>query len=412
MNITVYHGGRHRITTFKPEWLGKGAGHDQEGPGFYFTTNEGDARAYAKGEGGFIHTITLSPRKLLKKSDRSKPSEIRKMMEWAPDLEGVLTNWDEDPKKAFNKAFRAMCQPTKAVDAFQQIWYDFYRYYGADYLSGLVALGYDGHIVESGFRRDGSPVTHYVMYNPKVIRVEEVVEYESLEESFNREVKYFVNPPKYIKVGPHTLVLDQAWETTVRYDLEVGHMAWMFLFSLHSGGLEVTIDTDGAVDWDDYRNQLGVGWLVQLGKTLKSTFGVSKLLWSRDAGRMRPDRNFVATLESITESANNKITISDLKLLIPSFVRVAQEIYDDWDEEDGSGGICDLIVDHWMGLFDQFDVELEVGGHDGDDHAWLLVDGKFWVDIDPRTYETGGGYNWKKIEGVKFSPSDVQIGTI
>lgn len=304
MNITVYHGGRHRITTFKPEWLGKGAGHDQEGPGFYFTSSEVNARAYAEGVGGFIHTVVLSPRKLLKKTDRTKPSEVKKLMEWAPDLEYKLENWGEDPKKAFDEAFRMICSSnSKAVDAFQQVWYDFYRYDGADYLSSLVALGYDGHIVPG--RRaayTNEDITHYVIYNPKVIRVEKVVEYESLEESFNREVKYFINPPKYIKVGPHTLVLDQAWETTVRYDLEVGHMGWMFLFSLHSGGLEVTIDTDGVVDWDDYRNQLGVGWLVQLGKTLKSTFGVSKLLWSRDAGRMRPDRNFVATLESILEA--------------------------------------------------------------------------------------------------------------
>ena len=34
------------------------------------------------------------------------------------------------------------------------------------------------------------------------------------------------------------------------------------------------------------------------------------------------------------------------------------------------------------------------------------------VDIDPFTYETGGGYTWEKIPDVEIDPSDVTIHPI
>ena len=58
------------------------------------------------------------------------------------------------------------------------------------------------------------------------------------------------------------------------------------------------------------------------------------------------------------------------------------------------------------------DATVEEGGHDGDDHAWLVVtvnNERFGVDIPADLYETGGGYNWKKLPDVKFCPEDVDV---
>lgn len=114
------------------------------------------------------------------------------------------------------------------------------------------------------------------------------------------------------------------------------------------------------------------------------------------------------------------------------FAVAAQNVYDYWEQDEegwdithtvGYGGICDHIVDAWYEImvanFDEDEVEFDKGGQDGDDHAWLLVrvqdnmkNGKselYGVDINPYVYETGGGYNWKKRPGVKFSADDVEV---
>ncbi len=58
------------------------------------------------------------------------------------------------------------------------------------------------------------------------------------------------------------------------------------------------------------------------------------------------------------------------------------------------------------------DVEIVDGGHDGDDHAYVIVysiDEAYAVDIPPGVYETGGGYSWKKISNAVITPEDVII---
>jgi hypothetical protein len=57
-------------------------------------------------------------------------------------------------------------------------------------------------------------------------------------------------------------------------------------------------------------------------------------------------------------------------------------------------------------------VDITEGGHQGDDHAWLIAytdHEAFGIDIPPGIYETGSGYNWKKRPGVKLTANDVEI---
>ena len=97
----------------------------------------------------------------------------------------------------------------------------------------------------------------------------------------------------------------------------------------------------------------------------------------------------------------------------------AQAVYDEWkqdkegyDELLGGGGICDQIAEAFMGVLSGAGFEVQDGGQDGDDHAYVVVktpEGYYNVDIYPGKYESGGGYNWKKIPDVHFSPEDVDI---
>ncbi len=109
----------------------------------------------------------------------------------------------------------------------------------------------------------------------------------------------------------------------------------------------------------------------------------------------------------------------ELQALRGRMARAAQRVYDRWQPGDyGGGGACDDIAGALL------DVALDARSADGGrvagwaaDHAFALV----WsdelgeacrVDISPYTYETGGGYNWDKIEGVRFSSGDVYVEDI
>lgn len=108
-----------------------------------------------------------------------------------------------------------------------------------------------------------------------------------------------------------------------------------------------------------------------------------------------------------------------LAALRPQLAAAAQREYDAWqqddeglDEECGEGGICDLVADGIGDVLGKHGIDFTEGGHEGDDHAWLIAyDDRdaFGVDIAPGVYETGGGYSWKKRKGVKIGPEDVVV---
>lgn len=118
---------------------------------------------------------------------------------------------------------------------------------------------------------------------------------------------------------------------------------------------------------------------------------------------------------------NRTPTHEELLKLRPLLAKAAQEEYDEWqpdpeegDPECGFGGICDRIADRLSDVINEHfpDVDVIEGGQPGDDHAYNIyrIGGEhFGVDIHPNVYETGGGYNWKKIPDVQFQPEDVDV---
>ncbi len=106
--------------------------------------------------------------------------------------------------------------------------------------------------------------------------------------------------------------------------------------------------------------------------------------------------------------------------LRPQIAAAAQEVYNHWEQDVdgiditlGSGGICDQVLEAMGGVVNSIPgVDVTDGGQDGDDHAYLVAYSQteaYGVDIPPGVYETGGGYNWKKIPDVVIDASDVII---
>jgi len=115
-----------------------------------------------------------------------------------------------------------------------------------------------------------------------------------------------------------------------------------------------------------------------------------------------------------------------LNTLKPKFAQAAQSIYDEWDAdtdpdvgdwEVGFGGICHLIADKMADALNNNEnmwASSNSTEYAGSPHVNIIVFNNdntegYIVDIDPFRYETGGGYQWKKIPDVEFDANDVDI---
>lgn len=106
-------------------------------------------------------------------------------------------------------------------------------------------------------------------------------------------------------------------------------------------------------------------------------------------------------------------SLEQLEALKPQMAASAQKIYNEWDGEEG--GICDEIAQAIIEIVSMnFDVDVGLGGWEGDDHAFVVVrdqdeEAVYGIDIPCHIYERGGGYSWEKIGEVQFSEDDVAI---
>lgn len=126
--------------------------------------------------------------------------------------------------------------------------------------------------------------------------------------------------------------------------------------------------------------------------------------------------------------------LNQLKALRPQFAAAAQEVYDEWDASDevdgdwqvGQGGICHLIADKILDVVASNipDLNMTTISSSHEVHVYVVAgrttiidpepppvteDEYYSIDIRPYIYETGGGYNWKKIPDVVFTPDDITI---
>ncbi len=111
---------------------------------------------------------------------------------------------------------------------------------------------------------------------------------------------------------------------------------------------------------------------------------------------------------------------ASIEALLPALVKAAQGVLDGWDQDEdglddelGEGGVCDRVSEAMTSvLYSIPGVEVVDGGHDGDDHVYAIVYDEvdaFAVDIPPGVYEVGGGYSWRKRDGVVLSLDDVIV---
>ena len=171
-----FHGSNKPITKFVDDFVGNG--NDVYGPGIYFSNNPNDSYGYVSNNGEF-YVCDLDIKKELTKKTRFNKNIVLKFMKESPD-EYAWTDWDENQNVAYQKALKALMDTNYSdnlLDALTQVWYDFYRDYGPEYVRKLVKLGYDAsiHVLPSGTK-------FAVVYNPTIIKVKKVYSKEEASE--------------------------------------------------------------------------------------------------------------------------------------------------------------------------------------------------------------------------------------
>ena len=185
----------------------------------------------------------------------------------------------------------------------------------------------------------------------------------------------------------------------------------------HYGVLKGIVDSEDDVDWDDIEANWSAGPEFEL--LLFNGTQVRDVQLSIDGGPYRPFK------KSVIASGDFKAKLNALR---PQLAAVAQKEYDEWDASDevngdfevGFGGICHLIADAFADVLSAQGFNTATWSHTDEVHVSVMAwegdepneEGQYEVvdvDLNPYIYETGGGYNWKKIPDVTIDPSDISL---
>jgi hypothetical protein len=189
-----YHGTNSNIGNFSIENVGKG--HDQEGPGVYFTTSRKDAASYGKN----IISVKVSPKRLVPSRGEVESKIILHLMRRSPGYADYLSNWDEDEHRAEKMALESILGYNgEPQEVFKTIWAEFYRNAPKAYLEEMMKIGFDGHIVEKQ-----NNVKHLILYNPAVIKTKTRIQEAKAErdEQFRSEASKAFEKFKDFLSGP------------------------------------------------------------------------------------------------------------------------------------------------------------------------------------------------------------------
>ena len=109
-------------------------------------------------------------------------------------------------------------------------------------------------------------------------------------------------------------------------------------------------------------------------------------------------------------------SVKTAESLRPQMAHVAQVVYDNWDEADidtfAGGGICHYIADEICDVLGRYNINCAAIQSSHEQHVYVaaqFVEGVYTIDIHHSNYETGGGFSWKKIHDVEFTPRDIDF---
>jgi len=166
-----YHGSKVDFGKFDINYAITKESIAQEGPGFYLTTDKNDAERYGiinKEQSGFLKEIKLVRKSGIRKESAKFRDEFAgSLMRRMPDKEDKLTNWDENPTRAFNMLRQSILDSSENLkEMILNVWADCYMGDEQLLMKYLVRGGIDGLLIEKK-----NDVKWLVVYNPDILKI-------------------------------------------------------------------------------------------------------------------------------------------------------------------------------------------------------------------------------------------------
>lgn len=177
-----YHGGPRIADWEHVRWDRDRSASDlnAEGPGMYWTTDLDEAWGYTRGDDATVYVATM--RDGFKFLPKKRPTmkallDLYELAE-ADEQEIFLSNWNvETPasKTDVAHALKPYTGQTSLFDAYVTLYHDLFRYNSDVYVDAMRVLGYDGFIVERGVGGGSKRRKHLILWQPRMLDIEEAV---------------------------------------------------------------------------------------------------------------------------------------------------------------------------------------------------------------------------------------------
>lgn len=165
-SIEVYHGSPKLFKSFDLSFSTKE--NDLHGPGIYFTSSKDEALHY----GNFLITAKLKLQKVIKKNQKANLEIVKKMINMAPDKDDVLSDFAENPTRAFDNAVKQLFVENNAKETYERIAHTFYKDDNKLYCENMSKLGFDAVKIKVN-----GGCYYYIVLNLKAI---EIINYEHI----------------------------------------------------------------------------------------------------------------------------------------------------------------------------------------------------------------------------------------
>lgn len=172
-----FHGTKVDFDKFDSKYIITDQSVAQEGPGFYLTSDKQDAEKYTN-YNGYLKEVKLT-RKNGIRNEKTKFREefASSLMRRMPDKEMTLSNWDENPTKAFSMLRQSILESSDNLkEMILNVWADCYMGNEHTLVKYLVSGGIDGLLLNKA-----NGVQWLVVYNPDILKIinSEKIEKES-----------------------------------------------------------------------------------------------------------------------------------------------------------------------------------------------------------------------------------------
>lgn len=167
-SMRFYHGKSKPLVKFDYNIITH-EGNQQEGAGFYLTSDPLDAKKY----GNYVYLVEAAYRKLVPIQGYKNMGEAKALVLAAPDVKEELLSWGDTPQDGLNKYLKNISEYTKPnnpLDMFTQVGADFYRYNPVEWMKGMVNLGYDGTLIKNPYGKKNNFI-HFIAYDPAKVKI-------------------------------------------------------------------------------------------------------------------------------------------------------------------------------------------------------------------------------------------------